>query len=276
MKYIDEFDIELVNQALTFDTSDIHLHTSCDLFTTKPIGTDRKLYKTLDKLYSTEQQQQQQDDSGNNKGSNTVKNRANSDASLDSTSSSVDSSFSSSSSHQYISPEFMKIKKRSFSYSYGGNNTIPPPFQNQHHRHYSSSHDRRTIRSKSFHVPYLSPQSLPKQGLLSGNAIESFDLNTGYSPEEANVISDSNYPTISNGNPTTDDYLESSPFGPLSKQSSRRLFAYLIGILNSSFPDHDFSTVQPSNFHNGFGKLSTHIWNWRIVLVSNMNRNKHF
>lgn len=42
----------------------------------------------------------------------------------------------------------------------------------------------------------------------------------------------------------------SSPFGPLSENSSRRTFAYLIATLNASHPDYDFSKVlRPSDFH---------------------------
>ncbi|OJJ33775.1 hypothetical protein ASPWEDRAFT_543615 [Aspergillus wentii DTO 134E9] len=42
----------------------------------------------------------------------------------------------------------------------------------------------------------------------------------------------------------------SSPFGPLSEQSSRRTFAYLIATLNASHPDYDFSHVlRPTDFH---------------------------
>ena len=40
----------------------------------------------------------------------------------------------------------------------------------------------------------------------------------------------------------------SSPFGPLSQPASRRTFAYLIGTLNASHPDYDFSHLRPSDF----------------------------
>ncbi|KAI9793464.1 MAG: hypothetical protein M1833_000750 [Piccolia ochrophora] len=41
----------------------------------------------------------------------------------------------------------------------------------------------------------------------------------------------------------------SSPFGPLSQISSRRVFAYLIAILNASHPDYDFShLLRPTDF----------------------------
>lgn len=41
------------------------------------------------------------------------------------------------------------------------------------------------------------------------------------------------------------------PFGPLRGIYTRKTFSYLIGILNTTFPDHDFSTLQPTteNFH---------------------------
>jgi len=39
-----------------------------------------------------------------------------------------------------------------------------------------------------------------------------------------------------------------SPFGPLDLISSRRTFVYLVATLNASHPDHDFSTLQPSDF----------------------------
>lgn len=48
------------------------------------------------------------------------------------------------------------------------------------------------------------------------------------------------------------EYLEEeSPFGPLKSASTRRTFAYLIAILNITYPDHDFSSLQPTteNFH---------------------------
>lgn len=42
--------------------------------------------------------------------------------------------------------------------------------------------------------------------------------------------------------------LNSSPFGPLDQAASRKAFGYLISVLNSSHPDHDFSSLQPSDF----------------------------
>lgn len=42
--------------------------------------------------------------------------------------------------------------------------------------------------------------------------------------------------------------LSSSPFGPLDKPASRKIFAYLISILNASDADHDFTSLQPEDF----------------------------
>ncbi|GJJ77601.1 hypothetical protein EMPS_09960 [Entomortierella parvispora] len=39
-----------------------------------------------------------------------------------------------------------------------------------------------------------------------------------------------------------------SPFGPLDQAASRRTLFYLIGTLNASFPDYDFSEVKPEQF----------------------------
>lgn len=38
------------------------------------------------------------------------------------------------------------------------------------------------------------------------------------------------------------------PFGPINETASRRTFAYLIAILNASYPDHDFSLLEPTDF----------------------------
>lgn len=42
--------------------------------------------------------------------------------------------------------------------------------------------------------------------------------------------------------------LSASPFGPLDQSASRRAFAYLVSVLNATYPDHDFSSLQPSDF----------------------------
>lgn len=181
MKYIDEFDIDLVNQALTFNTTDMHIQGTCDLFTTKPVGSDRKLYKTLDKLYNPNDNEATAFDNSNSIDRQLIKpQRQNSSSSLNS-GKSVDG----------LSSQFMQLKNRSFSYSY----TKPV---------LSSNNESKSKRSHSFNSP---------------------------TPE-----------------PETATYELHSPFGPLSQSSSRKLFGYLIGALNATFPDHDFSAVEPNHF----------------------------
>lgn len=56
----------------------------------------------------------------------------------------------------------------------------------------------------------------------------------------------------SGGDTSYDEYaIDESPFGPLKNLTTRKTFAYLIAILNTTYPDHDFSNLQPSteNFH---------------------------
>ncbi len=179
MKYIDEFDIDLVNQALTFNTTDMHIQGTCDLFTTKPVGADRKLYKVLGKLYNSNEEEA--DTSMHNEEDYQKQGRQNSNSSA--------YSIQSAKSSEGLNSQFMQLKNRSFSYSY----TKPVTMEQQ-----------KSQRSHSFASP---------------------------SPE-----------------PELENYGYDSPFGPLSQSSSRKLFGYLIGALNATFPDHDFSTVQPNNF----------------------------
>lgn len=41
----------MINQFLNFNTFDCHVSGGCDLFTTKPVGSDRKLFKTIEKQF---------------------------------------------------------------------------------------------------------------------------------------------------------------------------------------------------------------------------------
>ena len=80
-------------------------------------------------------------------------------------------------------------------------------------------------------------------------SLVNFDKNT-FSPSAQNK--DSLLSKSLNGESILDnDALDESPFGPLKYVRTRKTFAYLIAILNSTYPDHDFSNLQPSteNFH---------------------------
>lgn len=54
-----------------------------------------------------------------------------------------------------------------------------------------------------------------------------------------------------------------SPFGPLKNSSNRKIFAYLIAILNITYQDNDFSTLLPTT--KNFCKINT------IELFNNFN-----
>lgn len=151
----------------------------CDLFTTKPIGSDRKLFKTIDKHL---------------------------DQILE---------------DNHLSHSLDQERKSSF--STWGFSTSP--------------------RSRSRHGSFGQSDSVL-------NRRQSTSLNTSDSR--------SSQPTITNAESSSslthlDDSLtfDKSPFGSLKEISTRKTFAYLIAILNTTYPDHDFSNLQPTtdNFH---------------------------
>ncbi|QUC20300.1 uncharacterized protein UV8b_04541 [Ustilaginoidea virens] len=49
MKYLPVHDFEAVTSALNFNTPDCNVTGGCDLYTTKSAGSDKKLYKNIDK-----------------------------------------------------------------------------------------------------------------------------------------------------------------------------------------------------------------------------------
>lgn len=167
----------------------MHIQGTCDLFTTKPVGADRKLYKVLGKLYNSEEDTSGDAGLDSRSNSKTNEDRPNLKQSRQNSSISVHSN-NSNQSVDSLNSQFVQLKNRSFSYSY----TKP----------ISVLEEKRSKRAHSFNSP---------------------------SPEPGIVTSGMD-----------------SPFGPLSQSSSRKLFGYLIGALNATFPDHDFSTVQPNHF----------------------------
>jgi len=61
---------------------------------------------------------------------------------------------------------------------------------------------------------------------------------------------------ITANSPTSPIEYAFSPFGPLSEASSRKTFIYLISILNSSYPDYDFSNIRPEQFRKEINTAS--------------------
>ncbi|ROV96273.1 hypothetical protein VMCG_07701 [Cytospora schulzeri] len=54
MKFLPLRDFDVVTSALNFDTPDCHVTGGCDLYTTKAAGSDKKLYKNIDKSLETQ------------------------------------------------------------------------------------------------------------------------------------------------------------------------------------------------------------------------------
>jgi AP-1 complex subunit sigma 1/2 len=54
MKYLPVPDFEAVTSALNYNTPDCHVTGGCDLYTTKSTGSDKKLYRSIDKDLSTQ------------------------------------------------------------------------------------------------------------------------------------------------------------------------------------------------------------------------------
>ncbi|EMG49898.1 hypothetical protein G210_5197 [Candida maltosa Xu316] len=191
MKYIDEVDLELVNQELNFHSPDNNLviKGGCELFTTKPIGSDRKLLKTIDKhldqiiednQFSRSIEQERRD--------------------------SINSIFGSAAS----SPDVRR------------------------HSTISISEMGRRASSNSSSTITFGKNSVPKNGSDGNTSLLSRSLHEGISADDS-----------------TEHAIDESPFGPLKNVTTRKTFAYLIAILNSSFPDQDFTNLQPTteNFY---------------------------
>ncbi|KAI5970610.1 MAF1 [Candida margitis] len=198
MKYIDEIDLELVNQELNFTSSDnaLEIRGGCELFTTKPIASDRKLFKTIDKHLD-------QIIEDNILSRSLERDRQSSITSLFGTSG---------------SPQDVRIQEQQQQQQ-----------QEQHRQRRSSSNSGRIQFHKS-PVPDTknAVQTDGTSSLLSKSLNAADDSFTAEADQEEHAIDD-------------------SPFGPLKNTTTRRTFAYLIGILNHTFPDQDFSNLQPAH-----------------------------
>lgn len=163
----------------------------CDLFTTKPIGSDRKLFKTIDKHLDQIMEDNQLSQSLEQKffASNSL-----SGASISPT------------SHEGVP---LSQSRRASNFKNADRNGAHP-FK-----------FRRT--------------SLPGSQNLNSNLSRSLKTDDSLGLQNDTLINDD----------------DESPFGPLKNTTTRKTFAYLIAILNSTYPDHDFTNLQPTaeNFH---------------------------
>lgn len=190
----------MVNRELNFHSQDSNLviRGGCDLFTTKPIGSDKKLYKRIDKHIDQIMEDNQLSKSVEREFQNMhhVDNGINYSLSVNS------GSLGAANNRRNSSVEDTgKLRRPSLSLAFSRNSA-------------SSSYNQHSNFVKS----------------LPSDSMNDEKNSYGVDPAE-------------------------SPFGPLQNTTTRKTFAYLIGILNSTYPDHDFSNLQPTteNFH----KLNT-------------------
>lgn len=80
----------------------------------------------------------------------------------------------------------------------------------------------------------------------------SFDKHRKHRKSYSQDMNDESFPTIHNYAALSASYSD-SPFGPLDQSASRKAFSHLISILNTTHPDHDFSSLQPSDFRRESG-----------------------
>lgn len=197
-----------MNQELNFHSLDNNLviRGGCDLFTTKPIASDRKLFKTIDKHL----QQIIQDNE--------------------------------------LSHSIEKSRERQQSVnSILGSSASPPSNFGQYHPQQQPS-------------PQQSPLQLPIGSSRNNERRVSTGLaqfsRGSFSSHTPALSSSLNVTTVGGADDDDDTSMENSaindsPFGPLNDVTTKKTFSYLISILNTTFSDHDFSNLQPTeeNFH---------------------------
>lgn len=168
----------------------------CELFTTKPIGSDRKLFKTIDKHLDQIIEDNQ------------------------------------------FSRSVEKDRRDSMSSIFGSSAGSPDL---RRHSTISISEMARRSSSNLASTINFGKDSFPKNGATVGGSYTNGNGSLlSQSLREGETIVDS-----------TEHAIDESPFGPLKNATTRKTFAYLIAILNSCFPDQDFTNLQPTteNFY---------------------------
>lgn len=293
MKFIDELDVERINQTLNFETTDCKITGGCDIFTTKAVASDKKLYKTIDHHLETIlqenesynaalQQQQQLELESNASPSPLIQPRRDS------------TSFWEQKRRMSITDPINSISQH-FSKNNSGNNSDSGSNANFSTASYANNSENTnngnvishesSVFIKSTKLNDQNLKELVEPGYASSSSIDS---SSKYSTHEKIRRSSSSSSVLStkseqksrrislNDANTT---LTIGPFGPITEPASRRTFAYLIAILNASYPDHDFSNLEPtdfirsslksfiSKFENSFYSLGKQPeeWIWEVI-----------
>lgn len=204
-----------------------------ELFSTKPQSYDRKLYRTLDKHIDSIQQDALlqytnavAEANGNNNTLSTSLEENKFINTIPRRNGGNKNSFGSSQSLSLSPPSFGSSRlSKSANFP-----LISPPL----------SHKGSTLSNGSNNE---NPDSNNKNDVKTSSSISIVDSNTSSNSKQQQQSS----PLLSIP-PGIASSLISSPFGPLDQAASRKAFGYLISVLNSTHPDHDFSSLQPSDF----------------------------
>lgn len=272
MKFIDELDIERVNQVLNFETIDCKITGGCDIFTTKAVASDRKLYKTIDHhLDSILQDNEsynlalQHQISLEREKENTERGGMSPTARRDST------SFWEQKRRMSVSESPIYLNKIGGASNSGSNNNITTINNGSVTTSTEAiAHENSVLSTPVVKTSKLNDQNLKDlvssydSGYTSSSSVESASkmnnhhvkntkradsMDSGYMKKSSGVGSngENGYRRRSSLNELSPT-LNLGPFGPINEPSSRRTFAYLIAILNASYPDHDFSLLEPTDF----------------------------
>ncbi|QID84207.1 RNA polymerase III-inhibiting protein maf1 [Saccharomyces pastorianus] len=264
MKFIDELDIERVNQTLNFETNDCKIVGSCDIFTTKAVASDRKLYKTIDQHFDTILQENENYNATlqqqlaapepnqpnqppcssplypNRRDSNSFweqKRRISISEYNNNTNNNNTSNSSSGSNNNHP----------------GASNTPPTTFfksaklNDQNLKELVSNYDSGSMSSSSLDSSFKNHEKMRRRSSSSISSFKSGKSSNHNSNNAGSTTNNVNKRRKSSINERPSN-LNLGPFGPINEPSSRKIFAYLIAILNASYPDHDFSSVEPTDF----------------------------
>lgn len=215
--------MERLNQTLNFDTSECKISGGCDIFTTKPVASDKKLYKTIDHHLESLLQE------------NESYNAALQQQSLLDSSGSLSPGLPEANTRDCNS--FWEQKRRMSVNEKSGNN--------------NSNGNGQHFRSNKLNDQNLKELvSNSDSGYLSSSSTESASRMRDKIRRTSSTNSlQGNRTSITRRRSSAyDSSISIGPFGPINETASRRTFAYLIAILNASYPDHDFSSLEPTDF----------------------------
>lgn len=225
--------MEVVNQALNFQTRECNITGGCDVFTTKPVTSDKKLCKTLDQHLDLLIEE-----------SEAHINMTQNQSFLDGEQSLCHEIHSKSDPNSF----WKQMRRMSVSKDSGGiytNNQIKTQKLNDQNLKELVLHsDNGYLSSSSFD----SHKSFNKEAHRRNSSVSNVKR-SGILKKRSNSTNESGK-TFKGGRTSsiTKEALNIGPFGPITENASRKTFAYLVAILNASYPDHDFILLEPTDF----------------------------